>query len=243
MAGDSQHAPAHFVQGRAFVYFGGRKKADLLSGAAAFAAVRGRAHIAAVVAIRRRAHTAAAGAVDEALERDVSALAAAAVCVALVYVMIVLCSRRAIAPVIQASERQKQFITDASHELKTPITVIATSLKVLEMEVGQQKWIDKTENQTEKLTELVNELVTLSRMDEESSPLQMADFPVSDALDTAALGRLFDRFYRADPARSAETGGFGIGLSIARSIAEGHRGTIRAESPDGRTIVFTAELK
>ena len=64
-----------------------------------------------------------------------------------------------------------------------------------------------------------------------------------DALDTAALGRLFDRFYRADPARSAETSGFGIGLSIARSIAEGHRGTIRAESPDGRTIVFTAELK
>lgn len=62
-------------------------------------------------------------------------------------------------------------------------------------------------------------------------------------LDTAALGRLFDCFYRADPARSAETGGFGIGLSIARSIAEGHRGTIRAESPDGRTIVFTAELK
>ena len=248
-------------------------------------------------------------------------LAAAAVCVALVYVIIVLCSRRAIAPVVQASERQKQFITDASHELKTPITVIATSLKVLEMEVGQQKWIDKAENQTEKLTELVNALVTLSRMDEEVSPLQMADFSISDALteaaesfrdfavsagheldvrvtpgltycgdeyairqlvsilldnavkyaapdtsisfslekgrrgvvirmdnrcdalDTAALGRLFDRFYRADPARSAETGGFGIGLSIARSIAEGHRGTIRAESPDGRTIVFTAELK
>ena len=113
-------------------------------------------------------------------------LAAAAVCVALVYGIIVLCSRRAIAPVIQASERQKQFITDASHELKTPITVIATSLKVLEMEVGQQKWIDKAEAQTEKLTELVNELVTLSRMDEEASPLQMAGFQVSDALAETA---------------------------------------------------------
>ena len=248
-------------------------------------------------------------------------LAAMAVCVMLVYGIVVLCSRRAIAPVVQASERQKQFITDASHELKTPITVIATSLKVLEMEVGQQKWIDKAESQTEKLTQLVNALVTLSRMDEETSPLQMADFPVSDALtetaesfrdfaasaghaldvrvtpglhycgdeyairqlvsilldnavkyaapeasivfslekgrhgvvirtenqcdalDTAALGRLFDRFYRADPARSGETGGFGIGLAIARSIAEGHHGTIRAESPDGCTVIFTAELR
>ena len=57
------------------------------------------------------------------------------------------------------------------------------------------------------------------------------------------LDRLFDRFYRPDASRTAATGGFGIGLPIARSIAEGHRGTIRAESPDGRTIVFTAELK
>ena len=63
--------------------------------------------------------------------------------------------------------QKKQFITDAGHELKTPITVIATSLKVLEMEVGKQKWIDKAMLQTEKLTELVNSLVTLSRMDEE----------------------------------------------------------------------------
>lgn len=53
-------------------------------------------------------------------------------------------------------------------------------------------------------------------------------------------GKLFDRFYRADPART--TGGFGIGLSIARSIAEGHRGAISART-EGDTITFTALLK
>lgn len=53
-------------------------------------------------------------------------------------------------------------------------------------------------------------------------------------------GKLFDRFYRADPASTAS--GFGIGLSIARSIAEGHRGAISART-EGDTITFTALLK
>ena len=123
-------------------------------------------------------------------------LAADALCTLLVLGLVVLLSRRAIDPVVRSAEQQKQFITDASHELKTPITVIATSLKVLEMEVGRQKRID--------------------------------------------TAKLFDRFYRADPSRTA--GGFGIGLSIARSIAEGHRGSISA-AVDGDTITFTAELR
>ena len=247
-------------------------------------------------------------------------LAAMAGCVALVYVIVVLCSRRAIDRVVQASKRQKQFVADASHELKTPITVIATSLKVLEMETGKQKWIDKAQTQTEKLTELVNSLVTLSRMDEEKTPLHFVPFAVSDAVRETAesfrdfaesnghalrleiapelafsgdeyairqlvsilldnvvkyaaegtgiafslektkkgvllssvnvsrtplapeeLDKLFDRFYRAGPARSG-TGGFGIGLSIARSIAEGHKGGIRASLEDGK-ICFRAELR
>ena len=245
-------------------------------------------------------------------------LAADAGCTLLVFLLVVLLSRRAIDPVVRSAQQQKQFITDASHELKTPITVIATSLKVLEMEVGPQKWIDKARGQTEKLTALVNSLVTLSRMDEEASPLKREPFPISDAVQETAdsftelaaergrpltvsvtpgltycgdeyavrqltsllldnavkyaapdspitltleksrrgvtlrtvnrcpegqpidTGRLFDRFYRADPSRTA--GGFGIGLSIARGIAEGHRGTISA-AMNGDLITFTAELR
>lgn len=56
------------------------------------------------------------------------------------------------------------------------------------------------------------------------------------------LDRLFDRFYRPDASRTAATGGFGIGLSIAKSIAEAHHGTIRASVQESR-ITFAAELK
>ena len=62
-------------------------------------------------------------------------------------------------------------------------------------------------------------------------------------LDTdGPLDRLFDRFYRPDASRTAATGGFGIGLSIAKSIAEAHHGTIRASVQENR-ITFAAELK
>lgn len=205
--------------------------------------------------------------------------------------------------------------------LKTPLTVITTCLSVLEMETGKNKWIDKIQAQTDKMRDLVNDLVTLSRMDEERPPVIMADFDISAAvaetadsfadsaqaagltleqdiesglsyhgdeaqirqlcsilldnavkyaLDTAPvmiglkkekagvvlrcsnacavlpqeeLNKLFDRFYRPDKSRSSETGGFGIGLSIARSIAQAHKGTIKAAAPQPGIIEFTAVLK
>ena len=248
-------------------------------------------------------------------------LLAAAACLAMVYLLVVLFSKRAIDPVVCSAERQKQFITDAGHELKTPITVIATSLKVLEMEVGGHKWIEKSKTQTERLRDLVNSLVTLSRMDEEAFPLKFEPFPISEAveetvesfldfarsegrellpditpglvycgdeyavrqlvsilLDNAIkyatagtavslslkkgkrgvvirsvnrcepvspddLDKLFDRFYRTEQARGTSAGGFGVGLSIARGIAQGHRGSIRAGCPSDGVIEFTVELR
>ena len=59
---------------------------------------------------------------------------------------------------------------------------------------------------------------------------------------SSETGKLFDRFYRADPSRSAAGSGFGIGLSIACGIAEGHHGTITAKCTSG-LIEFTAELR
>lgn len=56
------------------------------------------------------------------------------------------------------------------------------------------------------------------------------------------LPHLFDRFYRTDQSRSSQTGGYGLGLSIARSIVQAHKGKIRAESPDGNTLTFVVHL-
>lgn len=241
-------------------------------------------------------------------------------CMGLVYLLIVAFSRKAIDPIVKNAEKQKQFITDASHELKTPLTVMTTSLKVLEMDVGKQKWIDKTQAQVEHMRALVEEMVALARLDEENPPVSFGRFCVSEALEDTCesfrqaiaeggrqlcleipadlefcgdamlvcrlvsilldnsvkytptggtvsltlektkkgirirqentcesiaqeeLGKLFDRFYRLDKARAKSTGGFGIGLSIAQSIAQLHGGSIEASLPEENRIRFTVEL-
>ena len=76
--------------------------------------------------------------------------ASAAICVALVYGIVVLCSRRAIDPVVRASEQQKQFITDAGHELKTLITVITTDLKLWRWRSGSRNGSTWRASKTEK---------------------------------------------------------------------------------------------
>ena len=243
----------------------------------------------------------------------ISAVACAG-CVLLAWLLVGLFSSRAIRPLVESAIQQKQFITDAGHELKTPLTVISANMDVLTLETGENEWIRSTQKQVANLRGLVGELIYLSRLDEEDAKLQktevdlsklvaesaepfvgMAEFAgktlnvdVEDGVhmtgDGAMLGRLvsilcdnavkyapegdtiavilarsrkgimlitdnavlqpmsdetlrhlFDRFYRADASRSRESGGYGIGLSVARAIAEKHGGSIRVrQTPEGR---------
>ncbi|MBQ9321368.1 MAG: HAMP domain-containing histidine kinase [Eubacterium sp.] len=235
--------------------------------------------------------------------------------------LVILFSRRIVRPIQESYDKQKQFITDAGHELKTPLTVINADLSVLEMDVGESEWIDDARLQTERLTKLTNDLVYLSRMDEVQRQVEMIDFPLSDVvteisqsfrsraiveekeytgnitpmltyhgdekairqlvsilLDNAlkyspaggkislslapqgkgillevrnttseriepeSVDHLFDRFYRTDQSRNSETGGFGLGLAIAKAVVTAHRGKITAASDDGRSLTISALL-
>lgn len=97
-----------------------------------------------------------------------------------------LASRKAIAPIIRNMEQQKQFITNASHELKTPLTVISTNMDLLQMEQPDNPWVKSTKKQTSQMRHLVDELVYLSRMEEENAPLSMENLPLSALLQEAA---------------------------------------------------------
>lgn len=98
-----------------------------------------------------------------------------------VFILIVFFSRYAVRPYIKNMERQKRFITDAGHELKTPITSIATSADIAAMEYEGDEWISNIQKQTARLTRLVGELVALSRLDEEIPFPEKSTFSLSDA--------------------------------------------------------------
>ncbi len=84
-----------------------------------------------------------------------------------VFLLVLFFSKKAVAPIAESYEKQRRFITDASHELKTPLTVIGANTEVIEMEFGNSEWTASTRNQIERLSKLTENLVLLSRMDEE----------------------------------------------------------------------------
>ena len=239
----------------------------------------------------------------------------------IVTVLVALLSKRAIKPMVENMERQKRFITDAGHEIKTPLAIISANTEVIEMTSGESEWTQSIRHQTSRLTELVQRLLKLAKMEDEvRQEMVVTEFSISDAvaevaepfmtlaqsknkelalditeglnftgdesqireltsiltenavkyadenstikltlarhgketvlsvfnkgepIDEKSLPHLFDRFYREDSSRTRETGGSGIGLSIAKAIVTAHKGSISAKNTDGG-ILFTATLK
>ncbi|WP_029231452.1 sensor histidine kinase [Butyrivibrio sp. VCB2006] len=235
------------------------------------------------------------------------------------FILVFIFSSQAVAPVVESLEKQKRFITDAGHELKTPLAVISANVDVLELESGKNEWTSSIRNQTKRMNSLVKNLLTLSRMDEERINVVFSDFNLSqtiaetassfqavaeskgknyqvditdgihitgdknsmnqlasllldnaikyssekgsihvilskdknivlevsntyDCIPDGNLDRLFDRFYRADSSRSRDTGGYGIGLSVARAIAVSHGGNIEAVRDGDKIIRFIVKL-
>lgn len=245
----------------------------------------------------------------------VTILGFGAVCVLMVFL-----SARITKPFVENDEKQKRFITDAGHELKTPLTIIDADVEVLEMDLGENEWLHDIRSQCKRLARLTNDLILLSRMEESRKGMVLVDFPFSDMVeeivhtfqalaktqnktlvseitpmisvygDEKALNRLvtilldnalkysddggcirvclekekkrvrlsvyntvesisreqlthlFDRFYRTDSSRNSQTGGYGLGLSIAAATVEAHKGKIVATTEDETSLLITVTL-
>lgn len=237
----------------------------------------------------------------------------------LVLILVSVFSKRAIRPVVESMEKQKQFITDAGHEIKTPIAIILANTEVIEMCEGESEWTRSIKNQVSRLTELVGSLLMLSKMDETRQQIEMGEVKfgklikeISDSFHTMLvqknqklelmvdeklsvygnekeirqlgtilmdnavkytpdggkmrislkrkekmavldfyneceslpqgdLNRLFDRFYRTDSSRSRESGGYGIGLSVAKAVVKNHKGKISVKAQE-KGILFTVKI-
>lgn len=219
-------------------------------------------------------------------------------------------------PLKDTFEKQKQFISDASHELKTPLTVISANADVLSGEIGNNKWLNYIQDQTERMNVLVNDLLSLTRLENKSSNFIQTEFNLSSAITNTALPfecqafelnrnfvinidenifvfgseqhikqmagifidnalkyskdggtvrvsltkedgkavlsvyntgmgvkesekhKIFERFYRSDESRNRSTGGYGLGLAIAKSIIDKHKFKIDVENHEGKSICF-----
>ncbi len=104
-----------------------------------------------------------------------------------IIILIILISRKAVKPAAESYEKQKQFITDANHELKTPLTLIHTNLDIMETEIGANEWLSDIREETKIMTKLVNRLVSLARMDEDNPKFTKETFSLSEVvLDTVS---------------------------------------------------------
>ena len=234
-------------------------------------------------------------------------------------------TNKTIKPIKETFEKQKQFIADASHELKTPLAIIRTNTSLVLSNKGatvesQSKWLNYINNQIGRMTELLDEMLSLAKLDTNRELQEFKDFDLSKLLNSILLtfeavifenrielesnisenvslkgdkesiikvviilldnaikytnksGKInvnlqqeknkiklkikntgegikkedleyiFESFYRVDSSRARETGGYGLGLSIAKSIVDSHKGKIYAESNIGKDTTFIIEF-
>lgn len=103
---------------------------------------------------------------------------------AVVLILIVSLSGIVFKPVVESYEKQKRFITDAGHEIKTPLAIINADSDVLEMDVGENnEWLSDIRKQTTRLTELTNELILLAKMEEGKTSLNLISANLSELVD------------------------------------------------------------
>ena len=243
-------------------------------------------------------------------------LIAGGLAMVLLFFIALFLARKIVRPLEENDRRQKQFISDASHELKTPISVIGANAEILSREIGRSEWLDNIFYESGRMGSLVKQLLDLSRAENADVPKEHLDLSrlvagevlvfeslafdrdknisssieddiyvtgncsqiqqlVSILLDNAIrhsegpaidlslkrqshsavlsvensgraipaekMKHLFDRFYRVDEARSSEDSHYGLGLSIAKAVAERHRGTIGVSCRDNK-VRFTVSL-
>ena len=87
-------------------------------------------------------------------------------------------------PLEESARKQKRFVADAGHELKTPLSVIATNMDILEEDLAdqpeEQEWIDSTNRQVGNMRQLVNDLIVLSKMEEHEEDIVRSEVSLSD---------------------------------------------------------------
>lgn len=129
--------------------------------------------------------------VDGSMNISVSFTTTLTVCAVLfvsffvIFLVVVFFSKRAVKPIAESYEKQKQFITDANHELKTPLTLILANLDIIESEIGENEWLTDIRSEGERMSELVNQLVLLTRMDEGQKNMQPEQLDLSALLMSA----------------------------------------------------------
>ena len=147
----------------------------------------------------------------------VSSLIITGVGLVTIFLLVVLLSETALRPIIESYEKQKRFITDAGHEMKTPLTVISANAEVIEMENGESQWTEGIKNQVSKLASLTEKLVILSKM-EEGVKLEMSEFSLSEAFfDTSEQYKSI-----------AMSGGVSFNVAVSENVMlVGNEGEIR----------------